>query len=343
MLIESASTSCESAALGVHVADRCEKEGPFIPVETGRSRNYGMRHASPASEALASVMPSVRLLVGVMTFNHTGRAARRAKIRQLCHTGDSSALFFVIPADSPDVDTDRPDMLRLHVPAVRRGVSGKYLLQNAYFRSAAASLPKTVRYVARMDDDAIVNAAAIEAQLRIVDAARERDELVLYGPFRNWCPLAPASPACPNPPACPPRPPASLGANPRRYLWHAESMQASCWAFNLDRWHLGLRRWREQERRANGTASARFGGLRPGEPYEPAGRGPHECLRPGQIGPFPFAAGPFIALSVALIRTIVAHPAFDRDEARHTRETAAHPGDAALGDCSSRRDLGVNS
>ena len=170
----------------------------------------GMRHASPASEALASVMPSVRLLVGVMTFNHTGRAARRAKIRQLCHTGDSSALFFVIPADSPDVDTDRPDMLRLHVPAVRRGVSGKYLLQNAYFRSAAASLPKTVRYVARMDDDAIVNAAAIEAQLRIVDAARERDELVFYGPFRNWCPLAPASPACPpHPPARPARLPAS--------------------------------------------------------------------------------------------------------------------------------------
>ena len=206
-------------------------------------------------------------------------------MRQLCSAGDAAAVFFVLPADSDDVDAHHADMLRLPIAAQGRRTSGKFLLQNAFYRAAVASLPSSVSYVARMDDDALVNASDIAAQLALVEAWREPDEMVVYGPFQNW------------------------------YLWHRESMQATCWDFGFERWWKALTNWRHDLSRGEGR-SAR-GRRNASQPLEPAhGTGPNQCVRPGQVGPFPFAAGPFIAHSARLLAAIVGLPQLDRDEAR---------------------------
>ena len=57
-------------------------------------------------------------------------------------------------------------MLLVPVPAAHAKTLGKLLLQNAFLRYAVHALPPCVRYVARADDDALVNLTAVATLLR---------------------------------------------------------------------------------------------------------------------------------------------------------------------------------
>ena len=203
---------------------------------------------------------SVRLVIGVLSFNLTGRSIRRSWIRKLSNPGPSARLYFILPADQPDIDVHMDDVIRLDIPGVDRSVTGKYFLQNAWLRYAA-QLPNYVHWVARMDDDAAVNAGTIERQLARLGMQPHSDRVV-YGPHRNW------------------------------YMWHPISMQAVCWDYSP-------RHWLEMLRRQH---SASPPPPMPGIKIRPALTS--ECLRSGVRGPYPFAAGPFIAYSRSVIRVL---------------------------------------
>ena len=262
-----AAAGAVSALLIAHARAAAHQE----PSVAGCMQNASVPVVLPSLPRLPA---SVTLVIGVLSFNFTGRSNRRAWIRRLSEPSTLARLFFVLPLDQPDVDSGWEDVISFDIPRVDRGVLGKYLLQNRWFLYGSL-LPKHVTWVARMDDDAAVNAAVIASRLQLIPS----EQLVVYGPHRNW------------------------------YMWHPTSMQAVCWDYNPNLW------WRMV--RASSMSSP------PPAPPPPPGRrrrvrsaappSQSECLRDGLVGPYPFAAGPFMAYSRSVAKLIAGM--LDADEA----------------------------
>ena len=130
---------------------------------------------------------SVQLLIGVISFSQPGRLKLRNLLRSLLVRDPRVALRFVMAEDESATAADRDDgdMLLFRVSNVSRRRLGKLLLQNAFFLHALAA---KVPFVARLDDDALVNASAVMDDLELT---RHRAH-VAYGPFRNWYQWMPA-------------------------------------------------------------------------------------------------------------------------------------------------------
>lgn len=223
---------------------------------------------------------TVLLVVGVLTFNFSGRAGRRAWIRRLSPISANARTFFVLPQDQPDLDSGSEDVIHFDIPRTDRSVLGKYLLQNRWF-AFASLLPDHVKWVARMDDDAAVNAAAMAGRLLLAP----HQELTVYGPHRNW------------------------------YMWHSESMQAVCWEYTPVRWWYAQL---EKQKHVSSPPSPPSAPAdeRTGKPRQPRRArfdNENECTRKGVDGPFPFAAGPFMAYSRGVVKFLL--PMFLADEA----------------------------
>ena len=196
------------------------------------------RDGGPIQEGVA---PAPRLLfIGVLSFNASGRLGRRNALRRLLATSPLATLRFCLPADEPDGDTDRDDVLRLSIPASRRATHGKFFLHNALLRFA---FTRGHAFVARADDDALFNPPAVVAHLQELQALELGVTDVVYGVQKLW------------------------------YRWHEETLQPVCWDQSWARWARAFA--------ANRTADA--------------------CLQRGLVGPFPFASGPFVAYSRALL------------------------------------------
>jgi hypothetical protein len=215
---------------------------------------------------LSRLEETVTLVVGVLSFNYSGRAARRQWIRRLSDPGSTSRILFALPSDQPDEDSEMDDVLHFQVAAIDRSVIGKYLLQNAWF-CFATTLPDHVLWVARMDDDAIVSGTAIATRLTRLPMNLHLDHVV-YGPFRNW------------------------------YMWHPQSMQAVCWDYSPILW---FNTWRASPPARAGT-SAKAG---PGsaktfvhECMRPGVEGPY----PFASGPFVAYSRRVAALLVGLLK-----------------------------------------
>ena len=152
------------------------------------------------------------LLIGVVSWPTREGQRRRDSIRKLCTvSGQLVALRFVLKkAAASPVERNhktaerRDDVLQFELPRAQiawRGQSdivGKFLLLNAFFRYAA-SLPGTIRYVGRADDDALFNASAVALQLISLSADFTH---VVYGSARQW------------------------------YMWDSTSMSPTCFAWS---------------------------------------------------------------------------------------------------------------
>ena len=153
-----------------------------------------MAVAPACTAAQLAIEPSVSLVIGVLSFNLTGRATRRSYIRRAAARSSTAALRFAMPSDEADADRS-PDVLRCPVPLQGRSVSGKFFLQNAFLRYGA-ELPAHVKFVARADDDTLFYPPTIAHALTI-SARSSTSEHLVYGSHKNW------------------------------YMWLVESMQAA--------------------------------------------------------------------------------------------------------------------
>lgn len=160
----------------------------------------------------------MRFLIGAVSWNTPGSRLRRVAIRSHILLSQHTSLRFILPADEaeavlrPDVtsaghidsspDAVANDVWGFDVPQMARVIMGKYLLLNAFFRFAA-QLP--IEYVARMDDDSLINATAVAAE--IFSAGRLYTRLV-YGPMNQW------------------------------YMWDPVSFTPSCYSYSSRRWSV---------------------------------------------------------------------------------------------------------
>ena len=133
-------------------------------------------------------------------------------IRTYCPVPRNVTLRFLSPSDEPAPDGNYTDMLHFNLPpSANRGTVGKYLLLNAFLRYASML---HYAFVARMDDDALVNVSAVSMELSLLDP--ERHKHIVVGPVMgNW------------------------------YMWHQESMQPSCKAGSQRRFMVHRRVARE--------------------------------------------------------------------------------------------------
>ena len=130
------------------------------------------------------------LLIGVLSFNHSGRLERRQYIRALTPPHHDAVLRFVMAEDEAEMDASAGDVLLLrlgtnrsqHISLSFRGTVGKLLLQNAFFRWVVQKQFRKFRFVARADDDTLVSVPMIVGQLNRVPT----HETVVYGPFGEW-------------------------------------------------------------------------------------------------------------------------------------------------------------
>lgn len=247
-------------------------------LESIRGRHVG-RGLSQTHRALTTP-PSHTLLVGVLSMSLDGRTLRRNKIRQLCSPTPAAALLFVVPSDATLTTTNedsaqalrteqrRDDMLPVQLPSgVDRKRDAKYLLQNAFFRHALRASPP-FEFVARADDDSLYNATAIAALLWEFRAHQPTLKHVVYGSMQQW------------------------------YMWDPVGMQASCYGWGVgggwNSWAKQQRLWLDKLPTIPQNASALADAMVR-----------NECLNPQLIGPFPFAAGPFVAYSREVATLIV--------------------------------------
>lgn len=240
-------------------------------LRSARGDNVSGRGLSQAPRA-PPTPPSRTLLVGVLSLSLDGRNARRNKIRQLCSPTPAAALLFVVPSDTTLTTSNEDsaqalrteqhmdDMLPVQLPSdIDRKRDTKYFLQNAFFRHALRLSPP-FDFVARADDDALYNATAIATLLWEFRARQPTLRHVVYGSTQQW------------------------------YMWDPIGMQTSCYGFGVGGgwfpWANQQRYWLDKLPSIPENASALADALVR-----------NECLNPQLVGPFPFAAGPFVAYS----------------------------------------------
>ena len=265
------------------------------------------------------------LLIGVLSWHHESSRLRRQSIRELCDTRHAAGvdMLFVLPdrqglspAPPPPSDTVHGDVLELPIAAAaRQAVVGKLFLSNAWLRYAISC--STHHFIGRLDDDALINASHLSHLLRPF-----RDErYVVAGSHRHW------------------------------YNWDAAAFYAVCWATTPNRARLSRLRWMRlmaelhpervralsaprtptyaiaraapalarAENASDWLAASRtaaVNGTRRQALLQQGARLLHHdhCLR--SAGPFPFAAGPFIAYSRPLATRLMGLQALADDEAR---------------------------
>lgn len=238
---------------------------------SARSRLVGRNdhQSSPPFAPLGRI-----LLIGILSF--ANRLGLRMVLRNKLQASPHALVSFVLPDTVPHAeDSSLPDVLLVRMPAAAARMIrtiGKLLLQNELFRIA---IDHQWPFVGRADDDAYFSPHTIALQLRAVLAiTRSRvavdsnaSEYISYGWHHRW------------------------------YMWHAASMQATCWDRSWWRWANAMRWWRGKERRAHGWAA------------DPSKHEPQNetdpCLRRGVDGPFPFAAGFLVAYSFPLMRLLL--------------------------------------
>ena len=273
--------------------------------------------------------PRGLLLVGVMSWPRNDSASRRSQIRRLwCSAGPGRAdLRFVLPAGPTgggDEHSDVDDVLRLPTRGTHQKLTGKLFLSNAFLRYATScEAPRSYSFVARMDDDALVNASAIADLLPML----LHERYALLGSLRHW------------------------------YSWEPATYYAVCWSTNANRAMRSRSSFSKAVRARWGTGGGGGASL-----TSPLGRKPSQqaiarwaatqanpanmsewrraaaalkpidnaraslvaagermlhrdkCLR--SEGPFPFVAGPFMVFSHALAKELMALPTVVADDAR---------------------------
>lgn len=229
----------------------------------------GGRHGRTPHHFQASTTAS--LMVGVLSFHDsTGHHLhRREWLRRLYETSPPSVdVRFVMAADEPVSDARQQDVLLFNVSSVHRATISKFLLQNAFFRHAVAL--NSHDFVARADDDAVVNVTQVALSLVALQAKLTASAFVIFGPFHNF------------------------------YSWDPVSMDASCWSYGLGAYRQALARFRDAKKLPNTSTAEvlRYARTLPAKEV-------HPCLR--LEGPYPFAAGPFIAYSRPLARWVLRH------------------------------------
>ncbi len=247
--------------------------------------------------------PTARLIVGVLGFEFAGSAHRQAQIRSLisARAGDVDVVFVLGAGGRNSTHADpADDVLRLRVPPKHREASGKFFLQNEFLRYAiSCERPLFYRFIARMDEDAIVNASSIATLLE----SYGQEQHLVAGNFKTW------------------------------YSWDAENMHPYCWSYTPTL-VMSVRRQFAIDHgvRPSTAMSAREAKRRPLEPRELAdvlqlsrslARRNASFARHNRCvwtsGPFPFAKGPFVAFSHALVRRVMHLPELLTDEDRVRR------------------------
>ena len=113
------------------------------------------------------------LLAGAISFGRSSTSqTRRHAMRTACSPSAAAALRFVMPESGygPAEAAQHRDVLLVPVPVAHEKVLGKLLLQNAFLRYSVR-LPPCVRFVARADDDSLVNLTAVARLLRTTHTA----------------------------------------------------------------------------------------------------------------------------------------------------------------------------
>ena len=148
-------------------------------------------------------MAELDLIVGVMSYGP--QHARRQGMRDMCNCSwPGIALRFVMAIrgmgnGSVAEDAAAGDLLLFDVPHNNRQL-GTYLLTNAFFRYAVGL---RASFIARADDDAVVNVGAIAHEIAL---AAPRHRRLILGPFGEW------------------------------YMFYWSSFIPSCWSFSPQRW-----------------------------------------------------------------------------------------------------------
>ena len=142
--------------------------------------------------------------VGVFSFNHGSTScARRDLLRALFTRWSRSSTVevlvrFVMPTLSVNEfasDSMSIDVMFMPIPSYRRELIGKYLLQNAFFRWSLRTLPRTVTWIVRADDDAIWSPFALSWRLHAL-SQQAVEEPIIYGSFK--VPLPHVTPFAPD-------------------------------------------------------------------------------------------------------------------------------------------------
>ena len=105
------------------------------------------------------------------------------------------------------------------------------------------------------------------------------------------------------------------------YLWSEDVMQPVCWAYDNKRWLQAKQRAQQAPRDSSPldlshTSATKRASINQFPSLNASDLSLHlqpkrdECLRRGAVGPFPFAAGPFVAYTRSVVATLVA--AIDR-------------------------------
>ena len=217
------------------------------------------------------------LLVGVVSWRTAARLEQRDAIRALAGGATAAAagavLRFVMAADSLGSDAStRGDVLAFAVSTEARPLVGKLQLINAFLRFAVSDACERslgrARFVAHADDDALFSLDRIAHRLALEPAGE--DALSVTGPHGEW------------------------------YMWDADSMTPTCWAFSSRRWEVTRANAAEKYSAAMWSATERayhrHGYWNKSDPML-IPRAQLQCLRSGAVGPFPIAKGFFVAYS----------------------------------------------
>ena len=154
--------------------------------------------------------PHGLLVIGVLSWHRNDSLRRRAKIREHLTTRPGTVdLRFVLPAlhSAPvvegGVDGDAADAVTLPLRSDHRmELVGKFFLSNAWLRYATScSIAVNYTFVARLDDDALINGSALANLLPPLLSER----YVALGSMRHW------------------------------YNWEPRTFYAVCWGNNANR------------------------------------------------------------------------------------------------------------
>ena len=207
------------------------------------------------------------LLAGVLSFSdeHGYHLRRREELRRLCSSRVPQVDMRFVMAAN-DTDVKRADVLRFEVSPVGRENIRKLLLQNAFFRHAVSLAEYD--FIARVAAAAAVNISQIALALGRLRSRLPIGALVTFGPFYNF------------------------------YSWDPHAMDAACWSYGLKAYRLAFGKFQSESNQSD-MSTAEVRELVRSMPPEKV----HPCIR--LEGPYPFAAGPFIAYSTPLARRIL--------------------------------------
>ena len=132
------------------------------------------------SDGAMPIIDATALLIGIMSHGSKSAHRRRQAMRAMLQPCSAASVRFVVATNITADDINYADMLLLDV--ARNDLHlGTFLLTVEFFRFAVA-LRHLPSFIARADDDAYLQPAAILADLNKFSAATQ----LVYGFFAEW-------------------------------------------------------------------------------------------------------------------------------------------------------------